>query len=129
MYFNGDTDFAYNIPDRDRVIAEASAKGKQLKEIKRLKGIGEMNADDVAKTCMNPETRKLIQIKHDPFDEDLLAMVFEMFGLSTTARKKIFSFLLGSDIVEAEENARVESRAIDKDDDLDDEIEENFIIV
>lgn len=129
MYFNGETDFAYNIPDRDRVIAEASAKGKQLKEIKRLKGIGEMNADDVAKTCMNPETRKLIQIKHDPFDEDLLAMVFEMFGLSTTARKKIFSFLLGSDIVEAEENARVESRAIDKDDDLDDEIEENFIIV
>lgn len=129
MYTDNTADFAINEGERDQLLATAQAKGKRLKEIKRLKGIGEMNPEDVALTCMNPETRRLVNIKTDPYNPELLQNIMEMFGGPTTYRKQLFSHLLGSDVVEMEELARSIAREVDADDDLIDELEENFILV
>ena len=129
MFTDGSSDFAVNEQERDYKITTAQSKGKRIKEIKRLKGIGEMNPEDVAVTCMNPSTRTLVQIKTDPYNVELLQNVMEMFGAPTIHRKQLFSYLLGSDIVEMEEESRQIAKSIDDDDTLEDELDEKFILV
>jgi len=60
-------------------IREIGVKGI---EIKRFKGLGEMNADQLWDTTMNPETRTLLKVKLDDAGE----------------ADRLFSILMGSDV-------------------------------
>ena len=61
-------------------------------EIKRLKGLGEMNPDQLKSTCLDPTTRSLLQVTIDN-EKVVDQFVDAIMGTSTEVRKKLaFSF-------------------------------------
>ncbi len=62
--------------ERDEVVK--SLKSKRDIMITRFKGLGEMNADDLAETTMNPETRRLARVQ---LDAENLPAAIEMFDI------------------------------------------------
>ena len=74
-------EYAYNMDEM-----KAKTKNKKC-EVQRYKGLGEMNADQLADTTMNPDTRKLIRVK---IDDALLAekRVSVLMGDSVEPRKQ-----------------------------------------
>lgn len=68
-----------------------------IKDIVRFKGLGEMNADQLWDTTMNPQTRSLTQVKIDRNDENIYDTLEVLFGKSTERRKRaILGDIMGS---------------------------------
>jgi DNA gyrase subunit B len=77
----GANEIHYVFSDRERDELLASKNGKKA-EISRFKGLGEMFADELWNTTMNPETRVLIQIQLE----------------DAAVADQIFTVLMGEDV-------------------------------
>jgi len=67
------TKYAQSEKERDRIIKEFNVKNLS---VQRFKGLGEMNADQLWETTMNPETRTLLRV-----DGDNAALADEIFTM------------------------------------------------
>lgn len=80
-----DTFFAYDEPEKAEITARLDAEGRKY-TLQRSKGLGENTADMMAKTTMNPATRRLIRV--NPADAEATARIFEtLLGDDLPARK------------------------------------------
>jgi DNA gyrase subunit B len=56
--------YAYDDAEKDRILAE-SGKDPEKVSVQRYKGLGEMNADELCDTTMDPAQRNIIQVHLD----------------------------------------------------------------
>ncbi len=67
------TRYAQSEQERERIIKEFNVKNLS---VQRFKGLGEMNADQLWETTMNPETRTLLRV-----DSENAALADEIFTM------------------------------------------------
>ncbi len=79
------TRYAASEKDRDRIIKEFNVKNLS---VQRFKGLGEMNADQLWETTMNPETRTLLRV--DSANAALADEIFTMLMGEKVGPRKDF---------------------------------------
>ena len=87
------TRYAQNEKERERIIKEFNVKNLS---VQRFKGLGEMNADQLWETTMNPQTRTLLRV-----DSENAALADE-----------IFTMLMGEKVAPRKEFIKAEARKV-----------------
>ncbi|MEA5053343.1 MAG: toprim domain-containing protein, partial [Propionicimonas sp.] len=80
--------YTYNEAEYRRTLAELTKRGVGFKQPQRYKGLGEMDADQLADTTMNPRHRTLRRITID--DAELAATTFDKLMGNDVAPRKQF---------------------------------------
>ncbi len=84
-----ETLFAYNEPEKAEIVAKLEGEKKKY-TLQRSKGLGENAPEMMAKTTMNPATRRLIRV--NPADAEATARIFEtLLGDDLPARKEFIA--------------------------------------
>ena len=68
---------------------EAKASGEVYGSFTRYKGLGEIDAEDLWETSLNPATRRLMQVKVDTSDPEFRNAIKVMSGSDATIRKQM----------------------------------------
>lgn len=77
--------YAMSEKERDEIIKESKRKNPQ---VTRFKGLGEMNAEELAETTMEPGTRKLIRVNYDAeFEMEIESMFSTLMGDKVEPRR------------------------------------------
>jgi DNA gyrase subunit B len=87
------TRYAQSEKERDRVVKEMNVKNLS---VQRFKGLGEMNADQLWDTTMNPETRTLLRVD----------------GENASAADQIFTMLMGEKVGPRKDFIKAEARKV-----------------
>ena len=87
------TRYAQSDKERDRVIKEFNVKNLS---VQRFKGLGEMNADQLWETTMNPETRTLLRVD----------------GENAALADEIFTMLMGEKVGPRKDFIKTEARKV-----------------
>jgi DNA gyrase subunit B len=87
------TRYAQSEKERDRIIKEFNVKNLS---VQRFKGLGEMNADQLWETTMNPETRTLLRVDAE----------------NAAAADEIFTMLMGEKVAPRKDFIKTEARKV-----------------
>lgn len=99
--------FAYTIEEKDEILSDLKAKGKKYLRVNRSKGLGENNPEMLWNTTLNPETRRLRQLKIDVLEEEIQAFEDMLFGKDKEGKRKTYIYNeleTGLENIELEEN-------------------------
>jgi len=78
--------YAMTVEERDEIIK--SFKKKKDPQVTRFKGLGEMNADELEETTMNPANRRLVQVRLDKqFEMQVEQMFSRLMGEKVEPRR------------------------------------------
>ena len=82
---NNERHYAMTKEEADDIIKGLKKKNHQLT---RFKGLGEMNAEELEETTMNPKNRRLVQVRLDPqFEMEIEQMFSRLMGEKVEPRR------------------------------------------
>ena len=79
--------YAMSTEERDEIIKNLGRKKEP--QVTRFKGLGEMNAEELEETTMNPENRRLLKVEFNPdFEADVERMFTRLMGDKVEPRRE-----------------------------------------
>lgn len=78
-----ETHYALDNAEKDAILKKLEKKNGKI-SVTRFKGLGEMNPDQLSETTMNPDTRRLVQLRVEDMDE--LKGIFDMLFKKKNAK-------------------------------------------
>ena len=77
-----------SVASREALVAHVLAEGKKGLAISRYKGLGEMNADELWETTMDPATRTLLQVRLE--DDEVAENIFTTLMGDAVEPRRLF---------------------------------------